>query len=337
MFGKATQMRVLTAGDRFVAIGFGFALDDPGLEFLGQLMIGPNGIDRRETHRIFTQLSQPDRFASARGFVARQLVTHVNSEVMHDHGNAGGSRSMRAEHGKEWRVTVVGVAGVVEETGLFPLSSADVRLGRKLAHHPAIGRVDGDRFLLDVLALNEGLVPTLSQTAEVMVDVVPLLPIVPVKMSVQGLHVLATADHEGMRAIDVVGSIDVFADSLRRMLAGKQVLPAEVSESPVGRQLLGVLLESLCKVFDEPRVVFKDHVRIDALDQTLLENQTVRSVAAPRTVAGSPLGRRGTPATVDRGKTFGFGQWPRIGELLEPFFESVFASIEVDEETSFDN
>ena len=60
-------------------------------------------------------------------------------------------------------------------------------------------------------------------------------------MPIQRLHVLATADHERVRAIDVVGAIDVFADLLRRMFAGVKMLAAEVGQSPVGRQLIDEL------------------------------------------------------------------------------------------------
>ena len=41
------------------------------------------------------------------------------------------------------------------------------------------------------------------------------------KVPVEHFHVLATADHERMSAIDVVGSVNVVADSLRRMFAGE--------------------------------------------------------------------------------------------------------------------
>ena len=104
---------------------------------------------------------------------------------------------------------------------------------------------------------------------------VPLLPLVPVQVPVEHFHVLAAADHEGVGAIDVVGAIDMVADSLRRMLAGEEVLATEVSESPVGRQFVDVLLQAFREVFDEPCIVLKDNVRVDAFDQTLFEDQAV--------------------------------------------------------------
>ena len=154
LFDKAAEVRVLAGGDGFVAVRFGFALDDPRLQFLNELVIGPNGIDRRESHRAFAELGQADRLASAGCFVAGELIAQVDAEMMHDHRDARGSRSVRAEDGEEGRVAVVGVLGVVEESRLFPLASANVRLGGKLADHPAIRCVDGDRFLVDVLTLD---------------------------------------------------------------------------------------------------------------------------------------------------------------------------------------
>ena len=162
MANEAAEVRVFAGGDGFVAVRFGFALDDPGLQLLNELVIGPDGIDRRESHCTLAKLGQADRFASAGCFVAGELIAQVDAEMMHDHRDAGGAGSVRAEDGEEGRVAVVGVLGVVEEAGLFPLAAADVRLGGKLADHPAIRRVDGDRFFVDVFALHEGLVATLG-------------------------------------------------------------------------------------------------------------------------------------------------------------------------------
>ena len=66
-----------------------------------------------------------------------------------------------------------------------------------------------------------------------MVDVMFDLPLVPVQMTVNGLHGIATTDHEGMSAIDVVGSVDVLADLLRRSATSVEVLSAQVGQSPV--------------------------------------------------------------------------------------------------------
>ena len=132
---------------------------------------------------------------------------------------------------------MIGVAGVVEEAGLFPLAPANVGLGWQLTDKPAVGRVDGDGFLVDVLALHECLVATLGDSAEVVVDVMFGMPIVPMQVPIQRLHVLATADHEGVGAIDVVRTVNAVADSLRRMLAGVEMLATEVGQSPIGRQL----------------------------------------------------------------------------------------------------
>ena len=159
---EATEVRVLAGGDGFVAVRFGFTLDDPGLQLLHELVIGPNGGDRRESHGALAELGQADCFTSAGCFVARELVAQVDAEVMHDHRDAGGTGSVRAEDREEGRIAVVGVLGVVEKAGLFPLAAADVGFGGKLADHPSIGRVDGDRFFVDVFALNEGLIATLG-------------------------------------------------------------------------------------------------------------------------------------------------------------------------------
>ena len=49
---------------------------------------------------------------------------------------------MWTKDGKEWNVTVISIPGVVEESCLLPLTSTDVGLGWKLAHHPAIWHID---------------------------------------------------------------------------------------------------------------------------------------------------------------------------------------------------
>ena len=89
---------------------------------------------------------------------------------------------MRGEDGEERSVRVVRVAGVFEEAGLLPLASADVGLGRQLADQPAVRRVNSDGLLVDVAALDESLVATLGQAAEVMIDVMFVVPVVPMQM-----------------------------------------------------------------------------------------------------------------------------------------------------------
>ena len=65
------------------------------------------------------------------------------------------------------------------------------------------------------------------------VDVVFDLPIIPMKMSIQCLHGVAASDHECMRSVDVVRSIDMFGHLFRRMLGNIQMLSAEINEPPV--------------------------------------------------------------------------------------------------------
>lgn len=90
---------------------------------------------------------------------------------------------------------MVGILGIVEESGLRPLATADVGLGWQLADEPSIGRVNGNRLLLDVLALNQGFVSPLSQTTQVMIDVMLQMPIVPVQVTIQSLHRRAPTHH----------------------------------------------------------------------------------------------------------------------------------------------
>ena len=115
------------------------------------------------------------------------------------------------------------------------------------------------------------------------------------------------------------------------------MLTAEIRHAPVGRQLGDELLQSLAEVVAESGVVFKHNVRVDVFEQALFENQQVRSVASPRSVAGSPLRRRCDAAAVDRGEPFGFGERPRIGQLSHPFSQSIIAAIEVDQEAAFND
>jgi hypothetical protein len=58
----------------------------------------------------------------------------------------------------------------------------------------------------------------------VMIDVMLQMPIVPVQVTIECLHRCATTNHERMRAIDVVRSIDSIADLLGRMLGSVEVL-----------------------------------------------------------------------------------------------------------------
>ncbi len=76
---------------------------------------------------------------------------------------------------------MVGILGIVEEPGLGPLATADVGLGRKLTNEPAIGCVNRNRLFLDVLALDQGFVSPLSQTTQVMIDVMLQMPVIPLR------------------------------------------------------------------------------------------------------------------------------------------------------------
>lgn len=92
-------------------------------------------------------------------------------------------------------------------------------------------------------------------------------------MPVQRLHVVTATDHESVRAIDVVRAVDVLADSVWRMLSGIQMLAAEVGQSPIRRQLVDEFAQLFREVFGESGVIFKHHVRIDVLAQTLFQDQ----------------------------------------------------------------
>jgi len=244
---------------------------------------------------------------------------------------------MRAKHREEGCVRVVGISGVVEEPSLIPLATANVRLRRQLSHHPAIGRVDRDRFSLHVLTLNQCLVTTLNEAAEMVVNVVFVVPIVPRQVSIQGFHVVTTPHHERMRAIDVVRSIDVFIHLLRRMLAGVQVLSTEIRQSPVGRQFFNELLHLLGEVFRETGVVLEDDIRIDVFTQALFQNQQVRTVTSPRSIAGSPLRWCCNVSSIDRRKPLGFRKWPWVGQLFQPLAQSIWSAIKVDKKATFND
>ncbi len=130
---------------------------------------------------------------------------------------------------EERRVAVVGILGIVEESGLGPLATTDVGFSRKLADEPAIGCVNRNRLFLNVLALDQGFVSPLSQTTQVMIDVMLQMPVIPIEVTIECLHRCATTHHECMRTIDVVGSVDTVADLLGRMLGSVKVLTSEVS------------------------------------------------------------------------------------------------------------
>lgn len=337
VFGKAAQMRVLGSGDRFVSVRFGFAGDDPGFEFLRQLIVGHDRIDCWETHRLFAKLSESDGLATAGGLVPRELVAHVDAEVVHDHRDARRAGSVRAEDREEGGVRMVGVSRVIEKAGLFPLAPADVRFGGQLPNEPTIGRVNGDGFFVDVLALHQCLIATLGDSSEVMVDVVLGVPIVPMEVTIESFHVLATTDHERVRAIDVVRTIDAVADSLRRMFARVEVLAAEVRQSPIGRQFINVGLDGCGEIVDEAGVVFKDDVAVDTFEQTLFQDQAMRTVTSPRSVSGFPLRWRCTAAAVDGGEPLWLWERPWFRELAEPIFQAIVAAVEVDQEATLDN
>ena len=137
---------------------------------------------------------------------------------------------------------MIGVSRVVEKPRLIPFATTDIRLGWQLSDHPTVRRIDRNRLTLDVLSLNERFVATLDEAAEMMVDVMLGVPIVPGQMSVQGFHVVTATDHESVGAIDVVRAVDVLADFVRRMFSRVQVLAAEVGHSPIRRQLVDELI-----------------------------------------------------------------------------------------------
>lgn len=244
---------------------------------------------------------------------------------------------MRSQNRKERCIRMIGVSRVVEEPRLIPLAATDVGLGRQLSDHPAVRRVDRNRLTLHVLALHERFVSTLDETSEMMVDVMLGVPFVPGQMPVQRLHVVSTADHESVRAIDVVRAVNVLADSVWRMFSGVQMLAAKVGQSPIRWQLIDELVQLIREVFCEPGVIFKHHVRIDVLAQTLFQDQEMRSIASPSSVAGSPLRRCRDVAPVNRRKPLWFGERPGIGQLFQPLSESIRSAIEIDKKTAFDD
>ena len=158
----------------------------------------------------------------------------LDAKMMHDHRDARRTRAMWAEHCEEQCIAMVGVLGVVEEPRLLPLATANVGFRGQLSDEPAIRHVNGDRFLADVFALNESFVAALGEPPQVVIDVVLVVPIVPVEMAIQRLHRVTTAHHESVSAGDFLGPVNVFAHFLRRMLASVKMLTTEVGESPVG-------------------------------------------------------------------------------------------------------
>lgn len=140
---------------------------------------------------------------------------------------------------------MVRIASVVEESGLLSLAAANVRLGRELAHQPSIRRINCKRFFIDRFRLDHHLVPALREATKVMIDVMLYMPLIPVQMAIEGLHCQPTSYHECMRSIDIERTINALADFLWRMLAGVEMLSAEISQSPIVRQFGNVLLKLL--------------------------------------------------------------------------------------------
>ena len=184
MIGESAKMRILAACHGLIANGFCFPRYDPGLELLAELTVGDLGVDRWESHRLFTKVRKPDCLASSGCFVATEFVAHVNAQMMHDHCDAAGATAMWPEDGKERSVAVVGILGIVKESRLRPFATADVRFGRKLAHEPAIRRVNRDRLFLDILTLDQGFIAPLSQSPEVVIDVMFHMPVIPVQVTI---------------------------------------------------------------------------------------------------------------------------------------------------------
>ena len=270
---ESTQVWVLAARHRFVAVRFRFSRYDPGLQLLGKLCVAHRWIDSGELHRLFAQLRESNGFTATGRLIATELIAHVNTEVMHDHRDTRGAGPVRTENCEERRVGMVGVLGVVEESRLTPFASADVGFRWQLPDHPTIGHVNRNRFFFNVLALDQCLVPALNDPPKVVVDVMLLMPIAPRQMSIQRFHRRAAANHEGVGSIDVVGAINMLTDFRGRMFSGVEMLTTEVRHSPVFRELAGKLVETLNEAIPEARVVFKDNVRVDSLKETLLKNQ----------------------------------------------------------------
>jgi hypothetical protein len=127
-------MRILTASHGSITNGFCFASYDPSLELLGELTVRDPGIDRWESHRLFTEVRKPDCLASSGCFVATKFVAHMNAQMMHDHCDATCATAMGPEDCEERRVAVVGILGIVKKSRLRPFATADVGLGWKLTN-----------------------------------------------------------------------------------------------------------------------------------------------------------------------------------------------------------
>lgn len=69
------------------------------------------------------------------------------------------------------------------------------------------------------------------------------MPIVPVEVTIQGLHRRSPTHHECVSPVDVVWPINVITDLLGRMFRSVKVLTPQVSQAPVFGQLAHVGFE----------------------------------------------------------------------------------------------
>ena len=122
------------------------------------------------------------------------------------------------------------------------LESQASRLALDVAHEPTIGRVNGERFLIDGLRLNHHLISTLGEAAKVMIDVMLYVPLVPVQLAIKRFHCPSTSYHECVCAIDIEWSVNALTDFLWRMLTGVEMLTSEICQSPIVRKLGHILL-----------------------------------------------------------------------------------------------
>jgi hypothetical protein len=63
----------------------------------------------------------------------------------------------------------------------------------------------------------------------------------------------------------------------------------------------------------------------------------VRTVAAPGTIAGTPLLGRRKSATIDGSESLDVWEWPRLRQLLHPLMQTIVAPIEIHQEATFND
>ncbi len=128
---EAAEMRILPRSHGSITNGFCFASYDPSLELLGELTVrilgSVAGIALPFHRGSLARLPRLHRLPHS-----HRVRCPCERPMMHDHCDAAGATAMGPEDSEERRVAVVGILGIVEESGLGPLATADVGLGRQL-------------------------------------------------------------------------------------------------------------------------------------------------------------------------------------------------------------